>query len=235
MRKEQFGFGTFAHVMNRGAHKMNIVRTDADRWRFLKLLRYLNDENVPRNWERDISPNHIRDNFARPKHWDGAQPYVSVLAYCLKDNHFHLLLLEQREGGISKFMQRISRSMAANFNAKYKGSGALFQGPYRARIVDNDRHLQYLSVYINIKNVFEAYPGGLEAALDNFTDAYAWAVQYPFSSTADFAGERKSSLIDHTARQSLFATPSDFRIVAEELMGARFDTDDLINGLTIDE
>ena len=54
--------------------------------------------------------------------------------------------------------------MAANFNAKYKGSGALFQGPYRARIVDNDRHLQYLSVYINIKNVFEAYPGGLKTA-----------------------------------------------------------------------
>ena len=55
MRKEQFGIGTFVHVVNRGAHKINIVRTDADRWRFLKLLRYLNDVSVPRNWERDIS------------------------------------------------------------------------------------------------------------------------------------------------------------------------------------
>lgn len=235
MRIEQFGVGTFAHVMNRGAHKINIVRTDADRWRFLKLLRYLNDANVPRNWERDISPAYIRNNFARPEQWDEAQPYVSVLAYCLKDNHFHLLLLEQQDGGISKFMQRISRSMAANFNAKYEGSGALFQGPYRARIVDNDRHLQYLSVYINIKNVFEAYPGGLKAALDNFTDAYAWAIRYPFSSTADFAGKRKSSIIDYAVCQSLFATSSDFKTAAEELMANRLDIDDTLQGLIFSE
>ncbi|MEK7179463.1 MAG: transposase [Patescibacteria group bacterium] len=235
MRKEQFGIGTFVHVVNRGAHKINIVRTDADRWRFLKLLRYLNDVSVPRNWERDISPAHIRDNFARPEQWGEAEPYVSILAHCLKDNHFHLLLLEQREGGISKFMHRVSRSMAANSNAKYKGSGALFQGPYRARIVDNDRHLQYLSVYINIKNVFEAYPGGLKAAANNFNDAYDWAIQYPFSSTADFAGERKSSLIDHSARQSLFATPSDFRVAAEEIMTAKFDIDSTLQDLVLDE
>lgn len=235
MRKEQFAPGTFVHVVNRGAHKINIVRTDADRWRFLKLLRYINDANAPRNWERDISPEHIRNNFERPAHWNEAQPYVSILSHCLKDNHFHLLLLEQLESGVSKFMQRISKSMAANFNAKYGGSGALFQGPYRARIVDDDRHLQYLSVYINIKNVFEEYPGGLKSALDNFDDAYAWAIRYSFSSTADFAGERESSLIDHTVCQSLFATPSDFRTAAEDLMGARSDMEDALHDLILDE
>ncbi|OGG93820.1 hypothetical protein A2609_01050 [Candidatus Kaiserbacteria bacterium RIFOXYD1_FULL_47_14] len=235
MRNEQFGPGTFVHIVNRGAHKVDIVRTDADRWRFLKLLRYLNDANAPRNWERDISPTHVRNNFARPEHWGEAQPYVSILSHCLRDNHFHILLLEQLEGGISKFMQRVSRSMAANFNAKYKGSGALFQGPYRARVVDNDQHLQYLSVYINIKNAFEAYPGGFESALNNFNDAYAWAIRYPFSSTADFAGERKSSIIDHAICQSLFASPSDFRVAAEELMGSRLDITDEFRNLTIDE
>jgi len=235
MRKEQFGPGTFVHIVNRGAHKIDIVRTDEDRWRFLKLLRYLNDVNAPRNWERDISPAHIRNNFARPEHWDEAQPYVSILSHCLRNNHFHLLLLEQLEGGISKFMQRISRSMAANFNAKYEGSGALFQGPYRARVIDNDQHLQHLAVYINIKNSFEAYPGGFEAALNNFTDAYAWAIRYPFSSMADFAGKRKSSLIDHATCESLFASPSDFRVVAEEFVMARFEMEDALHGLTLDE
>lgn len=235
MRIEQFGPGTFVHVVNRGAHKIDIVRTDADRWRFLKLLRYLNDENVPRNWERDISPAHIRNNFARPEQWGEAQPYVSILSHCLKDNHFHLLLLEQLEGGISKFMQRVSRSMAANFNAKYEGSGALFQGPYRARVIDNDQYLQYLAIYINIKNVFEAYPDGLKAALDNFNDAYAWAIRYPFSSTADFAEGRESPLIDHNVRLSLFASPSDFKATAEEFIAGRLDMTDELRDLTIDE
>ena len=235
MRTEQFAPGTFVHVVNRGAHKIDIVRTDADRWRFLKLLRYLNDANAPRNWERDISPDHIRNNFARPEHWDEAQPYVSILSHCLKDNHFHLLLLEQLEGGTSKFMQRVSRSMAANFNAKYEGSGVLFQGSFRARIVDNDIHLQHLAVYINIKNVFEAYPGGLKIALDNFDDAYAWATQYPFSSTADFAGKRKSSLLDHETLKSLFASSADFRVAAEEFVNARLEIEDALCGLTLDE
>jgi len=235
MRKEHFGPGTFVHVVNRGAHKIDIVRNDADRWRFLKLLRYLNDTNAPRNWERDISPLHIQNNFARPKHWDEAQPYVSILSYCLKDNHFHLLLLEQLEGGVSKFMQRVSRSMAANFNAKYEGSGALFQGPYRARVINDDRHLQYLAVYINIKNVFEAYPGGFKAALDNFNDAYAWAIRYPFSSTADFAGKRQSPIIDNATCRSLFASPSEFRTAAEEFVKDQFDIEDALRDLTLDE
>lgn len=235
MRKEQFGQGTFVHIVNRGAHKMSIVHSDADRWRFLKLLRYLNDANAPRNWERDISPTHIRNNFARPEHWDDAQPYVSILSFCLRDNHFHLLLQEQLEGGISKFMQRISRSMAANYNAKYGGSGALFQGPYRARVVDNDQHLQHLAVYINIKNAFEAYPGGLKTALSNFDEAYTWSIQYPFSSTADFAGERKSSLIDHTVCQTLFASSSDFKAIAEEFAKDRFEMEDELKGLIFDD
>lgn len=235
MRQEQFAPGTFVHVVNRGAHKIDIVRTDADRWRFLKLLRYLNDENAPRNWERDISPAHIRNNFARPEHWDEVRPYVSILSHCLKDNHFHLLLLEQLEGGISKFMQRVSRSMAANFNAKYDGFGALFQGSYRARVIDTDRHLQHLAVYINIKNVFEAYPSGFESALANFDDAYAWAIRYPFSSTADFAGERKSSLLDHETLQSLFPSLSDFKSAAQEFVIARTEFEETLFGLTLDE
>lgn len=202
---------------------MDIVHTDDDRWRFLKLIRYLNDANVPRNWERDISPEHIRNNFARPQQWGEAQPYVSILAHCLKNNHFHLFLLEQMEGGISKFMQRVSRSMAAHHNAKYDGSGVLFQGPYRAKVVDDDRHFQHLAVYINIKNVLEMYPDGLKAAVKNLDDAYAWAVRYPFSSTADFAGERKSSIIDHALLQSLFASPVDFRLAAEDFLKSQSD------------
>jgi len=221
MRKEQFGVGTTVHVVNRGAHQVPIVRSDNDRWRFLKLLRYLNDANVPHNWERDIHPDHIRNNFSRPLQWETAEPYVALISYCLMDNHFHLLLRELVENGISKFMQRVSKSMASHFNAKYRGSGSLFQGPYRARIIEDDVYLQYVATYINIKNPFERFPGGLGRAVKNFPEAYTWATQYPFSSTADFAGIRSSSLIDQTLRRELFASPQEFRTAAQELMEDR--------------
>ncbi|MFZ2555394.1 MAG: transposase, partial [Minisyncoccia bacterium] len=148
MRKEEFGVGTFAHIVKRGARQGLIVRDEADRWRFIKLLRYTNDANSPRHWERDIGPEHIRNNFARPDSWKPCRPYVSIAAYCLMDNHFHLLVQEKEENGISTFMQRLGRSMAAHHNAKYQESGALFQGPYIARVVTDDDHLQYLATYI---------------------------------------------------------------------------------------
>jgi hypothetical protein len=221
MRKEQFGVGTFVHVVNRGAHHIPIVRDDNDRWRFLKLLHYLNDSNVPLNWEREIGPDHIRNNFSRPSDWLTAEPYVAVISYCLMDNHFHLLLRELEEGGISKYMQRLSKSIASHFNAKYGETGLLFQGPYRARVVEDDMYLQYLITYINIKNPFELFPGGLSKAVESFSDAYAFSTQYPFSSTADFAGIRRSSLIDHKLRRELFASSEEFLSSAKELMEDR--------------
>ena len=221
MRREQFGIGTFAHIIQRGAHRMPIIRDGADQWRFLRLLRYVNDENVPRHWERDVSPEHIRHNFYRPDHWPDANPYVSIIAFCLMDNHFHLLVQEQIEGGISKFIQRISKSMVSHYNLKYQESGTLFEGRYRARVITNDRHLQYLGAYINIKNPFERFPGGLRAATADFERAYSFATAYPFSSTADFCGIRMSSILDHDLRRELFASPEEFKEAARELMEGR--------------
>lgn len=226
MRKEQFSVGSFVHVIQRGAHQMPIVCDDTDRWRFLRLIRYVNDENVPRHWERDVSLDDIRNNFRRPAHWGVIGPYVSIVAHCLMDNHFHLLLREIIEGGISKFMQRVSNSMAMHHNARYQSSGTLFEGPYRARVVTDDRHLQYLGTYINIKNPFERFPGGLHAATANFDQAYAFAIGYPFSSTADFAGVRVSSIIDHDLRKELFADPGEFKEAARELMLSRAEATD---------
>lgn len=221
MLREGFGPDTFVHVVNRGAHQMPIVRDNQDRWRFLRLLRYVNDVGVPRNWEREITPDDIHRNFSRPDHWATQDPYVSIIAFCLMDNHFHLLMREVIDGGISKFMQRISRSMAAHHNARYNSTGALFQGRYRARVVESDEHLQYLATYINIKNPFERFPGGIPAAVADFNRAYKFAIAYPFASTADFAGERLSSILDHPLRQEVFETPAAFQSAARELMLSR--------------
>ncbi len=199
------------------------MKDDADRWRFLKLLRYLNDDDVPRNWEREITPALIRDNFARPHGWRKAKPYVSILSYCLMDNHLHLLVRERMEAGIAMFMQRLCRSMAAHYNAKYDESGALFQGPYKARVVEDDEYLQYLAAYINVKNPFEKYPQGYAAALENFEVAFAWAAAYPFSSTSDFAGKRYSSILDQQQTQELFSEPAAFRKYAKDVVLGRIE------------
>ena len=82
------------------------------------------------------------------------------------------------------------------FNAKYAERGSLFQGSYKSKTVDTDRYIQYLAYYIQVKNVFELYPGGLQQAMHNFDDAWSWALQYPFSSFSCYATGGSSSIID---------------------------------------
>ena len=221
MRKEPYSVGSYVHVYNRGTRRMNIVRNDDDRWRFLKLVRYLNDANVPRNWERDIGPEHIRQGFVRPDHWDKAQPYVSILGYCLMDNHFHFLFREAEEGGISRFMQRLCTSMSAYFNAKYDEGGTLFQGSFQARTVESDRQLQYLNPYIHIKNPLERYPGGLSQAIENFEDAFEWARQYKFGGLISTMSNDFSSLLDHAAIADVMVDGHKFKEFAHDVLLGR--------------
>ena len=64
-------------------------------------------------------------------------------------NHFHLLLEETEEGGISKFMQGLCVSMSKHFNIKYEEKGSLFQGAFKSRTINDDYYLDLIHVYIN--------------------------------------------------------------------------------------
>lgn len=64
-------------------------------------------------------------------------------------NHFHLILQESKENGISKYMEKVQKAYAKYFNAKYKKSGHLFQGPYQVIHIKDDRQLLHLSAYIH--------------------------------------------------------------------------------------
>lgn len=182
MRVESFGVGSVLHITNRGVRGLPIVRDDDDRARFGRSLYYLNETHTDPFWHRtvaDIPP------FSQPEGWPEREPLVRILAWTLLSNHYHFLLQEITEGGVSKFMQRLGGSMSACFNAKYQEHGSLFQGSYHARLVSQDEHRQYLLFYVLIKNVLEMYPGGLVAAYANFDKAWEWAVRYPHSSLAN--------------------------------------------------
>lgn len=234
MRREPFAAGSFIHVVKRGTRGSNIVRDDHDRWRFLKLLKYLNDMEAPRNWERDVTKEHIDRGFARPDHWRKPKPYVSVLSYCLMDNHFHLLLREREDGGVSKFMQRLCTSMALSFNARHKERGTLFESAYVARTVNTDEHLQYVNAYIQIKNAFECFPGGIRVAMRSYNDAYDWAQQHPFVSLGEYAGIRNSQLLDRELIHEVFPSYAAFKKFSRDVMYGRSGFEGEIDDLLID-
>ena len=146
-----------------------------------------------------------------PPNWPKKDPLVKILCYCLMPNHFHLLLKEIREGGISKFMQKFGGGYANYFNFKHQEVGRVFQGVYKAKLVDEEMYLKYLSVYIQVINVLELFPGGLPAALKDFKNAMKFVEEYPFSSYADYIGLRHSLIIDKDVLGELFPTPEDYK------------------------
>lgn len=75
---------------------------------------------------------------------------IELVAFCLMPNHFHLLLRQEMDQGISDFMQKITNSYTRYFNTKHKRVGPVFQGAFKAVHVETDGQLLHLSRYIHL-------------------------------------------------------------------------------------
>lgn len=82
-----------------------------------------------------------------------SDPLVRIVCYCLNPNHYHLLLEEVVENGISEFMKRMGGGYTKYFNEKYERSGSLFQGRFKSVHIGSDSYLKTLSAYINLNNL----------------------------------------------------------------------------------
>ena len=139
-----FSAGEYYHIYNRGVEKRHIFETNADRKRFLRLLYVCNGSK----------PVIMRDCQGLPLvEIDKGEDLVGMGAYCLMPNHFHLLIRETVDGGISKFMSKLTTAYSMYFNKRYDRKGTLFEKPFRARHIDDDNYLKYLFSYIHLNPV----------------------------------------------------------------------------------
>lgn len=135
---------SFHHVYNRGTEKRDVFLCDEDYKMFLKYLYLLNDRDV------ESPAKLLRDHGNDVGKEDDHKPLVAIVAYCLMPNHFHLLLHEIHEGGISKFMQRLGTAYTMYFNEKYERSGALFQGCFKSKLITDEEYLLGVIDYIHL-------------------------------------------------------------------------------------
>lgn len=133
--------GQIYHVFNRGSEKRIIFESNRDRSRFLKSIRYY--QLV------DPKPSFSKFSLSKKKDLENKK-IVELLCYCLMPNHFHLLIKQLEEGGISKFMSKFLNSYTKYFNTKHDRVGALMQGQFKAVLVDTDEQLIHLSRYIHL-------------------------------------------------------------------------------------
>lgn len=119
---------------------------------------------------------------------------VSVQAYALLENRFHLLLTPADAPALSRAMQALGRRYVAHFNAAHRRSGTLWEGRFRCSPVDAQTHLLACQRYI------EWQPVRLGLA--------AQAHDYPWSSAAHHVGSRSDPVVsDHALYWALGNTP----------------------------
>lgn len=180
----------YYHVYNRGVEKRNIFLDESDYKFFLHLLKlYLSPDN-----SRIPSALMTRRDLVRPRAASQVADEVKLIAYCLIPNHFHLLIKQKTTSGMTKLMRKVSTTYAMYFNEKYDRVGSLFQGPYKAVLIDSEHYLLHLSRYIHLNPV----------ELIELTGRNP--VSYPYSSYSYYLGRKSAPWIDPYPVLSYFAT-----------------------------
>lgn len=219
--KRGFTTGDYLHITKRGFRGFPIVEDEHDKWRFIRALRYLNDEKPHKYWPKKVKASGAEGHYMPwPNNWPDQNKLVEIKAYTLMPNHFHLLLRGVSEGGVATFMKKVSDSTSKHYNRRHDQRGGLWESTYRASIVNSDQYLRFLLTYVQVKNVFELYPEGFSVACAQFDEALAWGKDYPFSSLADQLSERDNSpVIDRDQHLlKIFDGPNDFKQVAKEAL-----------------
>lgn len=179
MRLVRIALGEYYHIFNRGVNKQVIFHDKDDYSRFLFLILYFQSSLVFQQLGRLVK------HFVQHSVLDMIDindiiknRRVELITFCIMPNHFHLILKELEEGGIATYMQRMLNAYAKYYNTKYEKSGHVFQGPYGAVHVENDRQLLHLSAYIH-RNPRE------------ISKWFNKENQYEWSSYQDFIGENR--------------------------------------------
>ena len=180
-RRHAFAIDEWYHCFNRGVDKRTVFENEHDATRFLMTL-YLANGTEPMQIFNTHKPT-LAKAFTEYR----GKPIVSLGAYCLMPNHFHLLIKEISDGGISEFMRKLGIAYTMYFNAKNQRAGNLFVRPFRSRHVGDDRYFQRALQYIHC-NPAELYePGWKLGKVENMRLLERKLVEYPYSSMGSYA------------------------------------------------
>ena len=155
MRREQFVIGEFYHIFNRGTDKREIFSDKYDVDRFIQSLKMFNTVDpigsIFLTLRRNSSGRTTTIQEEKRK-WKKREKLVNIVCYCLNPNHFHLILEETVNGGISEFMKRLGCGYTRYYNEKHERSGVLFQGPFKAVYIESNKQLLHAGAYVNLNN-----------------------------------------------------------------------------------
>jgi len=188
------------HIFNRGLDRRPVFLT---RWDFLRAEKTLNFYRFKGSGlslgKALVLKKQEREKFFLNLKKEGNKQ-VEIISYCFMPNHFHFLLKQQKERGISKFLSDFTNSYTRYFNARHKRLGPLFEGVFKAIRIEKEEQLMHVSRYIHLNPVASLVVK--EKELNNYT----------WSSLLEYLNEHQNTEIcDKKIVLNSFASRDDYQ------------------------
>ena len=170
--------GQYYHVFNRGVEKRQIFNDRRDYLRAIETYKFYKFHDLHLRLSEYHNLTLEAKTVFEENILDKRDCMVDFICYCLMPNHFHFVLRQTLDDGISQFLRRFSDSYTRYFNERNDRCGSLFQGPFKAVLVESDEQLLYVSRYVHL-NPYTSF-------LIKDTDEL---IYYPWSSLNEYISE----------------------------------------------
>lgn len=177
-RKIVLATGETYHIYNRGVEKRQVFIRKREYLRFMDLIYYYRFENCPIKFSYFQKSSILERNNILLNLEKQSQKLVDILTFCLMPNHFHFLLRQGTENGISKFMAKVTNGYSHYFNIFHDRVGPLFQGKFQAVRIEDYEQLIHVDRYIHLNPV------------SSYIIEFSGLENYPYSSYPEYIGIR---------------------------------------------
>lgn len=187
----------FYHVFNRGVARLPIFLSKQDYQQAVLTLLYYSCSNPPMKLSR-FKELSILDRQEILTIIQNSVKKVEIVCYVLMPNHFHLLLRQVEDNGISTFISNFTNSYTRYFNTRHERVGPLLQGLFKAVHIESDEQLIHLSRYIHLNPI------------TSFIIKESEIFDYPWSSLPSFINQQ-TSFISPTPVLEKFSTIDSYK------------------------
>jgi len=199
-RKIILATGEIYHIFNRSVSKEPIFTNTRGNRRFLDTINFYRFQDPYVRYSHFIRmQDEFRSKILENMYTTGIQN-VTIFAFSLMPNHFHLLIRQEQESGIKKFMSQIQNSYAKYYNTKNDRSGSVFQEMFKAVRIETDEQFIHVARYVHL-NPVTGYllkdPTELET--------------YPWTSFGSYVGNLTSEFIDTNTILSHFKNTQELK------------------------
>lgn len=167
----------YYHVFNKSIAGYQIFNNSFEYERMINVFKYYQSVNTNVSYSKFIELS-IFDQHQILSRMENDEKLVEIVAYCLMPTHYHLILKQLRDKGISKYIANICNSYTRYFNLKHERKGPLWQSNYKSVLVDNDEQLLHLTRYVHLNPVTSGIVKKLESWPYSSYNEYANGISY---------------------------------------------------------